>query len=84
MQQIEVTGASDLALIFLHQGCFSIAYQYFMWDVSVTLCNNAYWVFEPLQVMLCNQRAEIKQLMCNIVVCITAKDNAEMDWLVAI
>ena len=32
--------------------------------------------------MQCNQRAEIKQLMCDIVVCIAkALDNAEMDWL---
>ena len=29
------------------------------------------------------QRAEIKQLICDIVVCITtAQDNVEMDWLV--
>ena len=33
--------------------------------------------------MQCNQRAEIKQLMCDIAVCIAkAQDNAEMDWLV--
>ena len=51
MQKIEVTGASDLASLFLHQGCFCIAYQYFLWVVSVTLCNNAYSGFEPMQVM---------------------------------
>ena len=83
MQKIEVTGAFDLASLFLYQECFCIAYQYFLWDVSVTLYNNAYLVFEPLQVMSCNQRAEIKQLMCNIVACIaTTQDNVEMDWLV--
>ena len=38
MQKIEVTGASHLAWLFLHQGCFCIAYQYFLWVVSVTLC----------------------------------------------
>ena len=81
MQKIKVTGASDLASLFLHQGCFCIAYQYFLWVVSVTLCNNAYWIFEPFQVRQCNQRAEIKQLMCDIAVCIAkAQDNAEMDW----
>ena len=81
MQKIEVTGASDLASLFLHQGCFCIAYQYFLWVVSVTLCNNTYWVFEPLQVIRCNQRAEIKHLMCDIAVCIAkAQDDAEMDW----
>ena len=33
--------------------------------------------------MQCNQRAEIKQRMCDIAVCIAkAQDNAEMDWLV--
>ena len=33
---------------------------------------------EPFQVMRCNQRAEIKQLMCDIAVCIAkAQDN---DW----
>ena len=41
------------------------------------LCNNAYWVFAG------NQRAEMKQLVCDIAVCIAkAQDNAEMDWLV--
>ena len=81
MQKIKVTGASDLALLFLHQGCFCIAYQYFLWVVSVTLCNNAYWIFETFQVRRCNQRAEINQLMCDIAVCIAkAQDNAEMDW----
>ena len=49
-----------------------------MWVVTVTLCNNAYWIFELRQ---CNQRAEIKQLMCDIEVCIAkAQDNAEMGW----
>ena len=66
MQKIKVTGASDLALLFSHQGCFCIAYQYFLWVVSITLCNNAYWIFEPFQVRRCNQKAEIKQLMCDI------------------
>ena len=81
MQKTKVTGASDLALLFLHQRCFCIAYQYFLWDASVTLCNNAYWIFEPFQVRRCNQRAEIKQLMCDIAVCIAkAHDNSEMDW----
>ena len=28
MQKIEVTGAPDLALLFLHQGCFCIAFLY--------------------------------------------------------
>ena len=60
MQKLEVTSGFDLASLFLLQGCFCIAYQYFLWVVSVTLSNNAYWVFEPLQVMQCNQRAEIK------------------------
>ena len=51
--------------------------------MSVTLCNNVYWVFELLQVMdVHNQRAEIKQLMYDIAVCIAKnQDNAEMDWL---
>ena len=81
MQKTKVTGASDLASLFLHQRCFCIAYQYFLWVVSITLCNNAYWIFEPFQVRRCNQRAEIKQLMCDIAVCIAkAHDNAEMDW----
>ena len=31
--------------------------------------------------MQCNQRAEIKQLMCDIAISIAkAKDNTEMDW----
>ena len=34
-----------------------------------------------MQVIRCNQRAEIKQLMCDIEVCIAkAQDDAEMDW----
>ena len=34
-----------------------------------------------MQVMRCNQRAEIKQLMCDIAVCqAKAQDDAEMDW----
>ena len=62
-----------------------MAYRYFLWVVSVTLCNNAYWIFEPFQVRRCNHRAEIKQLMCDIAVCIAkVQDNAEMDWLVYI
>ena len=33
--------------------------------------------------MQCNQRAEIKQLVCDIAVSIAkAQDSAEMDWLV--
>ena len=40
MQKIEVTGGSNLASLFLYQGCFCIAYKYFLWDISVTLCNN--------------------------------------------
>ena len=81
MKKIEISGAFDLASLFLHQGCFCIAYQYFLWVISVTLCNNTHWVFQPLQVMQCNQRAEIKQLMCDIAVCIAkAQDDAEMDW----
>ena len=83
MQKIKITGASNLALLFLHQRGFCVAYQYFLWVVSVTLCNNAHWIFEPFQVMQCNQRAEIIQLMCDIAVCIAkAQDNAEMDSLV--
>ena len=30
MQKIEVTGASDLASLFLHQGCFCIAILYYI------------------------------------------------------
>ena len=85
MQKIEATGASDLASLFLHKGCFCIAYQYFLWVISVTLCSDTYWVFELLQVMRCNQRSEIKQLMCDIAVCIAkSQDDAEMDELVCI
>ena len=77
MQQVEVCGASDLTSLFYTKGV------HFLWVVSVTLYNNAYWVFKPLQVMWCNQSEEIKQLMCDIAVYITkAQDNAEMGWLV--
>ena len=40
-----VYGASMLASLFYTKGVFCIAYQYFLWVVSVTLCNNAYWIF---------------------------------------
>ena len=76
MQKTEVTGASHLALLLYNKVVF-------VWNASVTLCNNAYWIFEPMQVMCCNQRAEIKQLMCDIVVNIAAaQGNVEMDWIV--
>ena len=39
MQKIEITGASDLASLFLHQGCFCIAYQYFLWVIVFVIAH---------------------------------------------
>ena len=62
-----ILGASNLhGLTFFHPECFCIAYHYglFLLHYLITAC----CMFDPLQVMLCNQRAEVKQLMCDIVV----------------
>ena len=77
MQKIEVTGASDLASLFLHQGCFCVAYcEMFLLHYAITHMG----YLSPCR--RCNQRVEMKHLMCDIVVCIaTTQDNAEMNCL---
>ena len=64
-QILNIRWCFQLDLAFLH---LYIAHQYFCELVLLHYPITAYGIFEPRQVMWCNQRTEIKQLVCDIVV----------------
>ena len=64
--QTNIKWCFQLGLTFSHPGCFvlHIICGFFLLYYVITV----YLLFAPMQVMWCNQRAKIKQLMCDIVV----------------